>query len=287
MKTKRILINLLFLALGAVIAIFAMSHMHGGKRGELSSKHSESHGDGSFDLQQHLRDVRSGRLNDETKKSSKAPRSRVTDGTADPAPQNALSQLQPNELSDLIRRVFSDEASDEEQLAFWNEMRNSDQIDRILSSLEGDVETNPSNVDSRLNLAQVYMAKLHSGSMGPEMKVWATKAEQQWKEVLSIDPSNLDAQSSLAEGLSWYPDNMNRMGEAIGEYEKLITLQEEVGAEQGFADSYLDLARLHLRNGDPGGSLNAIERGLEMFPGDANLQQQLTSLHNQYDFTGE
>ncbi|MEM7790850.1 MAG: hypothetical protein AAF546_05590 [Verrucomicrobiota bacterium] len=278
MSIKSIIVNFLFFAAGAFVAVMVMSHQHAG-HGETSPVSQEEKP--AFDLAQHLKDVRSGRLNDQ-----------VEDMVAEaeepiPVAVKRPSSPDPEEYLNMIERVFSGQASDQEQLAFWEEMRHSDQIDEFLNTLEANVSAFPYDIESKFNLAQVYMAKLHSGSMGPEMGVWASKAEQQWRDVLKIEPQNWDAQNALAEGLSWYPDTMNRMGEAISEYEKLISIQEVASPQEGFAESYLSLSQLYLRDGDPGGSLDSIERGLEVFPNDSSLLEQLASLNRKYAFTEE
>ena len=278
---KNIIVNLLFLAVGAFITFLIMSHRQPTGSIELSNKEKKS----SFNLAQHLEDVRSGRLGDSSEDQPQENEG-VYDDTI-PLEESAAANLEPDEYLDLIERVFSGDASNDEQLAFWEEMRKSDRIDELLNRLETNVSSSPYDVDSRLNLATVYMAKLHTGSMGPEMVVWASKAEQQWKEVLKVDPQNWEAQNLLAEGLSWYPDTMNRTAEAIGEYEKLISIQEISVPKQEFAESYLRLSQLYLRDGGPGGSLDAIERGLSVFPNDSSLLKQLSSLHNKYKFTEE
>ncbi|MEZ5323842.1 MAG: hypothetical protein R3F19_02065 [Verrucomicrobiales bacterium] len=129
------------------------------------------------------------------------------------------------------------------------------------------------------------MAKVWSSPAGPEQGLWAGKAEGVWKEVLEIQPENWDAQRNIAFSYSQYPDFLNKTGEAIAEYEKVLTIQEAAPEpREGFANSYLEMARLQLKNGDPASALSTLERGTSAHPENAAITEQLNVIHSSYTF---
>ncbi|MEM9446354.1 MAG: hypothetical protein AAGA18_13505 [Verrucomicrobiota bacterium] len=269
---KAIIVNLGCLGAGAIIAIGIMSHL----------KMTEPEQEASFNLEGHLRDV--GMQHPAKKSQANVQRfEKVVDRDETFEEKVAGDENELNSFANLMKKVFSGDANEDEQLAFWKEIRKSDTLDEILNNLKNDVNSNPNDLQARSNLAKVYMAKLHSGSFGPEMNILAARAEEQWKEILKIDPNNWKAQNSLAVGLSWYPENMNKIGEAIGEFEKLLIIQESQQPEKGFKESYLRLSDIYLKNNDPAGALETLERGLTIFPNDQKLKEQLSSFHSQYE----
>lgn len=184
-----------------------------------------------------------------------------------------------------MRRILRGEASEDEQLAFWQEVQTSKRMDALISQLQGAADADPADVASRLTLAQAYITKVWSAPAGPAQGLWAGKAEALWKEVLETDSENWDAQRNIAFSYSQYPDFLNKTGAAISEYEKAIALQESASeSRSGFAKSYLELAKLHLKNGDPSNALATLENGTAQHPGDEALQEQLKVISSSYKF---
>ncbi len=192
--------------------------------------------------------------------------------------------LQPDPFDALMNKVFSGQATPDEQLAFWEMVQNSDRINEIIKAAENSVANNPQDIDARMSLAELYQAKLLSVPGGPARGLWAMKAEEQFKGVLQINPNHWDAQSRLAFSYSMYPDFMNKTGAAIAEYEKLIAIQDAMEPDRKFIQSFRQLTNLYLKKGDPAGALRTVEKGLEQYPNNKQLQEELQSLHNQYVF---
>ncbi|NCF88803.1 MAG: hypothetical protein GWQ08_25325 [Verrucomicrobiaceae bacterium] len=120
---------------------------------------------------------------------------------------------------------------------------------------------------------------------GPAQGIWAGKAQVLWEEVLETDPENWDAQRNIAFSYSQYPDFLNKTGAAITEYEKTLAIQEAAAEPRSrFASSYLDLAKLHLKNGDPNRSLSTLEKGTATHPDKTDLAEQLRVMSSSYKF---
>jgi hypothetical protein len=187
----------------------------------------------------------------------------------------------------LMSRVFAGEASDDEQLEFWEQVRKTDQIDGIISDLQTQVEADPDDVTGRMALAQLYVFKLLSAPDGPERGLLAGKAEAVWGEVLELDPDSFEAQYSIAFSYSQYPDFLNKTGEAVEAYENAIAIEGRIGPSEETAAAYIDLARLHRKTGDPASALEVLERGATAHPDHAAIREQLDKLKRGFVFEGQ
>ncbi len=209
---------------------------------------------------------------------------------AEPVESRSASARQPatdlsaEEFEAQMRRVFRGDASEEEQLAFWDSVRSGDKFDQVIKKLQADVEADANDTPSRLHLAQAYVTKILS-AIGPEKSIWAAKAQDMWKEVLAIDPDNWRAQHSMGFSYSQYPDFLNMTGRAITEYEKTIALQENAAEKRSqFPNSYLELSRLHIKNGDPSSALAILEQGVSVHPESQALADQLEVMSSSFKF---
>ena len=204
------------------------------------------------------------------------------------SPRN-VGQDDSEAFRDKMLRAMDDGAnqmSEEERLEFWESVRNGPELDKLIGNLQAAIETNPEDTESRLVLAQAYIAKVWGSSSGsPEQGLWAGKAEAMWKGVLEIEPDNWRAQRNIAFSYSQYPDFTNKTPEAIQEYEKTVALQEAAqNVGTGFDRTYLDLAKLHLKNGDPSNALATLEKGANLHPDSSAIAEQLKVITSSYKF---
>jgi hypothetical protein len=199
-------------------------------------------------------------------------------------PDNALADT-PADFAAQIRSVLKGEVSQDEQLAFWQAVKSGDKLDRLIGELQETTTAAADDVDSRLTLGLAYVAKIWSMPDGPEKAIWAGKAEGVWKEVLVVDPQNWEAQRNIATSYSRYPDFLNKTGDAITEYEHTIALQESAKEpRKEFPNSYLEMARLQVKIGDPGSALSTLERGAAAHPDSAAITKQLEVIKRSYKF---
>ncbi|MGK0187495.1 MAG: hypothetical protein ACI9R3_003283 [Verrucomicrobiales bacterium] len=229
-----------------------------------------------------------------------SPGARLLPTPAEPGNPTAVPrQIQPMETADEplpspsdtlafeeeMKRVLRGEASEEEQLAFWQGAATSKRLDALIADLQAAAGEDSEDIVTRLSLAQAYVTKIWSSPAGPEQGLWAAKAETAWREVLKIAPDNWDAQRSIAFSYSQYPDFVNKTGDAIAEYEKTVALQEAAPEPKArFAKSYLELAKLHIKNGDPSSALATLEQGTSSHPEDTDLAEQLQVISSSYRF---
>lgn len=216
-------------------------------------------------------------------------------GAVPPQFQTAkVTDDQPSQNEDTLafeaemKRVLRGEASEDEQLAFWQGAATSKRLDALIADLQEETEADTEDIASRLSLAQAYVTKIWGSPAGPAQGLWAAKAETAWREVLAIAPDNWEAQRSIAFSYSQYPDFVNKTGEAIAEYQKTLELQEASSEPHPqFAQSYLELAKLHIKNGDPSSALTTLEQGTSAHPDDSALAEQLQVISSSYRFEEE
>lgn len=200
-------------------------------------------------------------------------------------PQDDRLGATPSDFAAKIRSVLKGEVSEDEQLAFWQAVKSGDKLDQLIDELKGANTASPGDVQSRLDLGLAYVAKIWSMPDGPEKAIWAGKAEGVWKEVLALEPANWEAQRNIAFSYSRYPDFLNKTGDAISAYENTLALQEAAPQpHKEYANSYLELARLQVKIGDPGSALSTLQRGAAAHPDNTSIAKQLDVIKSAYKF---
>ena len=195
-----------------------------------------------------------------------------------PASVAAEETDEESELLMLMSKVWSGAASADEEFEFLRQLRESDAINDIIKDREQKTPVGLEDIDAQMNLADLYVAKLYTANVGPEMGLWAQKAEERWRAVLEMDPNHWQAQKNVAFSLSRYPDFLNKTGASISEYEKLVTIQENMEPQPQHAGTYLALYRLYERRGDRGNAVDALKQGLGQFPENSDLVEQWNSV---------
>lgn len=228
-----------------------------------------------------------GKIEDTTKAIEATPpkaaatEARTVEDLSDPAvevPVETEETGAESELQMLLAKVWSGTASPDEQLEFWRQVRESDEINNYIKDLEQNTPLESVDIRAQMNLADLYVAKIYSSPSGPEQGLWAMKAEKRWRAVLEMDPNHWQAQNNVAFSLSQYPDFLNMTGASINEYEKLVTIQENMEPQPNHADTYLALYRLYEKRGDRGNAVDALKQGLEQFPSNTELVEQWNSV---------
>ncbi len=182
---------------------------------------------------------------------------------------------QRRRFEELRAKVWSGDASADEEAEFWKAARESGVLDEILKDLEEQSETNPRDTAALMNLARGYTAKLLSVPDGPERGAWAVKGEAQYQKVLEIDPEHWVARFSLAFSWSQWPAFANKGPAAIDQFEKLRDIQERGVAQPRQSRVYVQLATLYRTQGNAERAQKTLEDGLERHPGDPGLKDAL------------
>jgi len=174
---------------------------------------------------------------------------------------------------------FKGEISDEDQERYWEMAKSEGFLDAVISDMEGRVEGSPEDLAARMELSRDYIAKLFTVNPGPEMGLWAAKAETQWKEVLARDDRHWEARFSLATSWARYPDFLNKGPDAVREFETLRRQQESGPVEPRQAQVYLELGNLYKRAGNAEKQRAALEEGMRRHSDSEELRKALELLN--------
>ena len=93
------------------------------------------------------------------------------------------------------------------------------------------------------------------------------------KKILEIDPEDWEARYSVAVNYSFWPEQFNKRPDAIKEFETLRQIQETRPADPKYAQTYLQLRQLYLKEGRLDDAKSILEEGLRRFPNDAELMK--------------
>ncbi len=178
----------------------------------------------------------------------------------------------------LQEKVWKGEATPDEEARFWKMARTTGVVDELITDLEGKVKEKPTDIDSRMNLADAYVAKLLSIPGGPEQGVWAMKAETQWKTVVKQDENHWGANYSIAESWSWYPEQLGKTPDAIKQFEKVRKIQDGMTPDKQHANTYLRLSMLYNRQNNTKKAREALVAGIERHPEHEQLRKALDTM---------
>lgn len=177
-------------------------------------------------------------------------------------------------FDDLEKKVLDGDATADEQAQFWAMLREKPQIlGDLMKQLEKAVAANPGDVEARMRLSKAYIEKLLTVPDGPEKGAWSTKAMEQYKKILDIDPNHWGARYRLAFNYSQWPDFLNKRPDAIREFETLKKIQEGQTQEPHFAQTYFQLRQLYLKDGRTADANAVLDEGLRRFPDDEELKK--------------
>ena len=189
-------------------------------------------------------------------------------------------------VSNFLNEMRQGKASYEEQSDFWQKI-DSDKFEDLLKSFEAKIAGEPWSSERQLELAQLYVLKLTTESSGPLKGMWAEKAEEVWKGVLAVDETNWEAQHNIAVSLSYYPDFLNKTGEAIQAYETLTAFPDESSTPEQSVQAHLELVKLYQKSGRPADMRRILDSGLAKYPQSSALKDELKTLQSQYLFEEE
>ncbi|MEO6708289.1 MAG: hypothetical protein ABI054_06935 [Planctomycetota bacterium] len=166
-----------------------------------------------------------------------------------------------------------------ELTAVWEKIHKAGLTHDLVKSIEERVEREPNSPDLRLALGNAYLQELSVG--GELMKgKWAMKADSAFDAALEFNPEHWEARFTKAVSLSHWPPIFGKQGQAITEFETLIKQQNAGPKQYQHAQTYLYLGNMYQSSGSVAKAIEAWQKGLDIFPDNAELKQHIADAKN-------
>jgi len=157
----------------------------------------------------------------------------------------------------------------------WQLLTDSGKLDQAITGLEQSATANPSTAEYPATLGQAYLHKAGTLQDIREQGILGMKADQSFDAALAIDPSNWEARFWKATAMSYWPPELGKTKEVVENYLELVKIQEGRPAQPQYAQTYLALGDQYQKLGYPQYAAEIWQRGVTLYPGDAQLQQRL------------
>jgi tetratricopeptide (TPR) repeat protein len=165
----------------------------------------------------------------------------------------------------------------EDREALWKRIREAGLLDAVVAEFERRAKEAPSDPQIQTELGEAYLKKTEEVGQTAEAGTWATKADRAFDKALELDPEHWEARFVKAMALSFWPAVFGKQTEAIKHFETLVAQQERQAPRAGFDDTYLMLGNMYQQMGKADQALGTWQRGLQLFPDNADLRQQIAN----------
>ncbi|MBK6938619.1 MAG: hypothetical protein IPH13_00220 [Planctomycetes bacterium] len=177
------------------------------------------------------------------------------------------------ELAGVIGELIGSGTDWDTKEALWAKIKAAGQLDAAIAQIEELVGDDPENADLQTDLGGAYLQKLFTVTEDPQKGVWALKADSAYDAALKVNPQHWTARFSKATSLAFWPPIFGKQGEAISNFETLVTQQEASGTSKPeYAQTYVFLGNLYELQGKTDKAKEIWNKGAGKFPGSAELK---------------
>jgi tetratricopeptide (TPR) repeat protein len=157
----------------------------------------------------------------------------------------------------------------------WKALREDGLVDEVLALFEEKAKDQANDPAAQVELGKAYLQKLFTVPAGPEQGLWAMKADKSFDAALALDDHSWSARFNKGVSLSNWPAFMGKQNDAARQFETLIEQQNQVAPKPEHAQTYFFLGNLYQGMGKGDQALATWKKGLELFPGNAQLENQV------------
>lgn len=165
----------------------------------------------------------------------------------------------------------------DDRTRLWKALREEGVFDEVFALYEKRANDNPGDANAQVEFGTACLQKLFTVNDGPEKGVWAMKADKAFDNALAIDDHNWAARFTKAVSLSNWPAFMGKQAQAAHQFEVLIEQQKSGPVAPEHAQTYFYLGNMYQSMGKSEQALATWRQGLEIFPGNTQLQGQISS----------
>lgn len=202
---------------------------------------------------------------------NRRPEARAPDADA-PVPEGKKAEI------DALLAQIREGRTPDDLFGFFQKAKDLGVLDQALSEMEKYAAAHAQDADAQVELATAYVAKLMAVPEGMERGLWAQKSLAACEAALKVNPEHWAAQFMKGMNLSQHPAFLGKQPEAIRTFEKLIEQQERSPSDPKYAETYYQLGNTWRAAGNLEKAKNVFGRGLELFPDNKKLREQLETL---------
>jgi tetratricopeptide (TPR) repeat protein len=206
-------------------------------------------------------------------------RAPVVSARPEAAPRAAAAAAAPASAGaatlDQIRIAFKQGPASEAMEKIFEAARKANSSETLVRSFQTLVDENPQDASAHCLLARAFIETLMAEPNFIQKGEWARKADAEYLEAIRLDPASWEAHYSRAFSLSWWPEQLGMLPEAIRSFERALELQAGSAAQPRYADTYAQLGRLYTRAAKADKAVAVLSEGLRVFPGNEELKKQL------------
>jgi tetratricopeptide (TPR) repeat protein len=200
-------------------------------------------------------------------------------GTAEESYQRAVDAVGSQKLEDALDHFEAALAADPDNLRYGNDYRQAvirlKAYDRCIAFFENLVESHPQAANAFLNLGFAYVDKIpDAGSITQVIN--ANSALSYFTKSLEIRPSWIGLYTRGNSYLYW-PRIFNRTHLGIADLEEALKIQQSAAKKDLYVRVYIALGDGYLKMDDPEKAREIWKKGLEVFPGNAELTRRMTA----------
>jgi tetratricopeptide (TPR) repeat protein len=181
-------------------------------------------------------------------------------------------------LDDAIASIAATGAKADEVRAILERVRKERSQAAFLRSAEAQAAADPNNARLHYLLARALVEALIIDPSYAAKEELGNRALAEYDRAIALDPSFWEPRFEKAESLTYYPESMGLLPDAVREFEGALKLQAGSAHDPRYAATYAHLGRLHVRSGRPDKAEQVLREGLRLFPGHADLTKQIDLL---------
>ncbi|MHC4473069.1 MAG: tetratricopeptide repeat protein [Planctomycetota bacterium] len=146
------------------------------------------------------------------------------------------------------------------------------EYDAAIEKFEALLEKNPDNPDILTQLGRAYLFKTRVVPNMMEQGKLAFTALDRFDAAIEKHPEHLDSRFMRAVTNYSMPKFMNRIESSVKDFEKLVELSGTSGDSETHGEAYAWLGRAYLKSGKTEEAKKAIDKGIELYPGNEDLR---------------